>query len=87
MPRVIETPDGEDGRSYHGEELLEEAQMEWRIPFRFTCACDNLAEYLDETEIILERFRQSFVRLTKTIMESRSEWEETYTKGLRSAWC
>ena len=69
-------PDGEGGAIVQAlQEMIMSSEQEEQIPHGA-----NLAEYLDEGYLgeISTDLRASF----DDDMESRSEWEETYTKGL-----
>jgi len=69
------TPDGEGGAIIEAIQEMLVGQVEEQIPHGA-----NLAEYLDDGYLgeISSDLRASF----EEDMESRSEWEETYTKGL-----
>jgi len=70
------TPDGEGGAIVQAlQEMIMSAGQEEQVPHNA-----NLAEYLDDGYLgeISTDLRASF----EDDMESRSEWEETYTKGL-----
>ena len=69
-------PDGEGGAIVQAlQEMMMSAEQEEQVPHNA-----NLAEYLDDGYLgeISSDLRASF----DDDMESRSEWEETYTKGL-----
>ena len=69
------TPDGEGGAIIEAIQEMMVGQVEEQIPHGA-----NLAEYLDDGYLgeISSDLRASY----EEDMESRSEWEETYTKGL-----
>ena len=68
-------PDGEGGAIIEAIQEMMVGQVEEQIPHNA-----NLAEYLDDGYLgeISSDLRASY----EEDMESRSEWEETYTKGL-----
>jgi len=72
--QVTETPDGVEITAL---EAVREAEMEAMAPLEHTA---NLAEYLDDAYLgeISSELRASY----EEDMDSRAEWEESYTKGL-----